>query len=279
MTIELTQVATASESDLDLSKSIPVRDIDASQQDPFAGSTPAPAPSGPDSDLDQWTVVSNTPAPPAQSYILDAKDLKLLDVPEHAREDIRRFLAPLLKDVPVKDHECWGNAQKLVLAANSPRVSYVEGTLGMWRALGPTLEEAPHAWNLVDGHVVDLSVENKFQRWKSRWFNDSIREPVKSFNFDEINRFLAEGIGFGFDGMSITVAIFLEGYEEDYGITLDSSLESKQPQAIYLDRVERRYLERTNKILEFGMENLESKIFKPAMDRMNARLAASSENA
>src|SRR5258708_4847904 len=121
MTIELTQVATASESDLDLSKSIPVRDIDAPQQDPFAGSIPAPAPSGPDSDLDQWTVVSTTPAQRAQSYILDAKDLNLPDVPEHAREDIRAFLAPFLKNIPVQDNDCWNIAQKFMLAANSPR--------------------------------------------------------------------------------------------------------------------------------------------------------------
>src|SRR5258705_7025322 len=60
-------------------------------------------------------------------YILDAKDLKLPDVPEHAREEVRAFLAPFLKNIPVKNYDCWNIAQKLMLAANSPRVCYVEG--------------------------------------------------------------------------------------------------------------------------------------------------------
>src|SRR5258708_8538155 len=172
MTIELTQVATASESDLDLSKSIPVRDIDAPQQDPFAGSIPAPAPFGPDSDLDQWTVVSNTPAQPAQTYILNAKDLKLPDVPEHAREEVREFVAPFVKNVPVKDNDCWNIAQKFMVAANSPRVCYVEGcwthkahydkhVRGECDCPEYARAASPHAYNLVDGYLVDLNIE----RW------------------------------------------------------------------------------------------------------------------
>jgi len=246
--------------DLDLSKSIQVR-----QDDPFVGAVPAPAPD------DSWAVVS-TPAQPAQqTHILDAKDLKLLDVPEHAREEIRQFLAGFIKNVPVKDNDCWNIAQKFFLAANSPRVCYVEGA---WthkahrdkhlrqecncnEYTGDATDAAPHAYNTVDGHIVDLNTE----RWtpeEDEWLlNDWWHEPFKIYTFDEIKKFLADEIGFGFDGLSITVPIVIEGHATDYGMDF-SDEEVKYLRDLYYVCRER---------------GLEKKILKPAIDRMNARLA------
>jgi hypothetical protein len=250
--------------DLDLSKSIAVR-----QDDPFLGAIPAP---------DSWAVVSTTPAQPAQqSYVLNAKDLKLPYVPEHAREDIREFLASFLKNVPVKDNDCWQIAQKFMVAANSPRVCYVEGC---WthkahrdkhlrgecdcnEYTGTATDAAPHAYNTVDGYLVDLSVE----RWtpdEPEWLlNDWWHEPFKIYTFDEIQKFLTDDIGYGFDGLSITVSIVLEGRAADYGITFTDD-EVKRLRDLYYVRGER---------------GLEKKVLKPAIDRMNARLAESPDKA
>jgi hypothetical protein len=259
---EVTQAAAASQSDsdLDLSRSIPVQ-----QDDPFLAAIPAPPP-------DPWAVVS-TSAQPAQTYILDAKDLKLPDVPDHAREEIREFLAPLLKDVPVRDNDCWSIAQKFFLAANSPRVSYVEGVWthkthydkhvrGECDCREYARAASPHAYNFVDGYLVDLNTE----RWtpeEDEWLlEDWWHEPFKIYTFDEINKFLADRIGYGFDGLSITVSIVLEGRAADFAMDFSAEDVDRLSKACELGHRECRY-------------DLERKIFKPALDRMNARLAAS----
>jgi hypothetical protein len=246
--------------DLDLSKSIPVR-----QDDPFLGAIPAP---------DPWAVVSTTPAQPAQqTYILDAKDLKLPDVPEQAREDIREFLTPLLKNVPVKDNDCWNIAQKFMLAANSARVCYVEGCwthkahrdrhlrreCDCTEYTGTATDAAPHAYNTVDGYIVDLNVE----RWTLDEPESSLKEwwhePFKIYTVDEINKFLSDEIGFGLDGLSITVSIVLERRAADFGMTFSD------------EEVERLFesCELGHRACRHGLER---KIFKPALDRINARL-------
>ncbi|SRR5260221_1744244 len=204
-------------------------------------------------------------------YILDARDLKLPDVPEDARDGVRPFLAPLLKHVPVENNDCWNIAQKLMLAANSPRVSYVEG---VWErqqhhdehARGECSCEdyqsagATHAWNTVDGHLVDLSVENKFRGWTPEqaesWPLDWLHEPLKTYTFDDIKKFLTDEIGLGFDGFGITLSIVAEGYATDYGLTF------------------------TKNVYDYkSSSDLESDIFKPAYDRLKARLALSLEKA
>jgi hypothetical protein len=125
----------------------------------------------------------------APSLILTASDLKLIDVPEHARESVRAFLAPFLQYVPVREAECLIVAKLLMQIANSPRVEYIEGVWSHRRMPAPV----PHAWNTVDGHLVDLIVEYKDARinrwcaesgeeWPYDWPLQWQRTPLKSYS-------------------------------------------------------------------------------------------------
>src|SRR5258708_6730443 len=86
--------------------------------------------------------------------------------------NIREFFAPFVKNVPGKDNDCWKIAQKFMVAANSPRVCYVEGcwthkahydkhVRGECDCPEYARAASPHAYNLVDGYLVDLNIE----RW------------------------------------------------------------------------------------------------------------------
>ncbi len=137
-----------------------------------------------------------------RSFILSPADLKLPDVPKHARESVRAFLAPFLPGLPVKDGECWLLAQMLMTLANSPRVAYVEGVwtskshqdqhrLGQCDCddYGKKMFGAPHAWNTVDGHLVDLSVENKFRVSEPEYPLDNwLHEPHRVFTHEEFKQ-------------------------------------------------------------------------------------------
>jgi len=167
-------------------------------------------------------------------YILTAADLKLPEVPDHARESVRAFLAPFLPSIPVKNGDCWNLARKLMKAANSPRVNYVEG---VWTSKRHQDDHrlhqcdcddyekasfgAPHAWNTVDDYLVDLSVENKFRAWKPEYAEfDPLdgwwHEPLREYSLEDIKKYTTEQ--YELDGFSITAPICMEGYGEDYGI-------------------------------------------------------------
>ena len=90
---------------------------------------------------------------------INAEDLKLVDVPERARKEVRALLAPIVGNIPLRNGDCWSIAQKLMLAASNPRVGYVEG---VWTHLPHCFEHlrgdcdceeynefaVPHAWNI-----------------------------------------------------------------------------------------------------------------------------------
>jgi hypothetical protein len=148
------------------------------------------------------------------------RDLKLIRVPEPEREAIRIFLAPLLRKVIIKAQDCWNVGQQLVIAASSPRVAYVEGVYQGKESINCDCEccrtPKPHAWNTVDGHIVDLSVEHraKFSGWIQE---DRLWEAHKSFTIEDIRRYEEEITEL--DGFAITPVICLEGYAEDFGLT------------------------------------------------------------
>jgi hypothetical protein len=129
-----------------------------------------------------------------EQIILIASDLKLVDVPEHAREGVRSFLAPFLTRIPIMGGECSVAARLLVQTANSHRVQYVEGVWSNRRMPAPVR----HAWNVVDGHIVDLSMEYKLaliDRWCARegkeWPDELPhwqRTPSKVYTLQEIDR-------------------------------------------------------------------------------------------
>jgi len=161
-------------------------------------------------------------------YILSPDELKLPDVPEQAREDVRAFLAPLLQHVPVKNGDCWNIAQTLMLAANTPRVGYVEG---VWTNPEHHREHernecdcecyskekmfgSPHAWNTVDGYLVDLSVENKFRGWNPEWpLDDWWHEPLQKHTHAQFCEYVEDDLLDGCDIASI-LAVDYNSQEE-----------------------------------------------------------------
>jgi hypothetical protein len=152
-----------------------------------------------------------------------AASLQLLDVPEEHRESVRSFLHPVLERMThrVKAGQCWSVAQALMQTANDLRISYVEGVWTRAKTSGfydsdEEKEPAPHAWNLVDGHVVDLVAEYYF--WNSAGEDSPwLHEPHKVYTLDDVRRY-HQDIG-EFDGLSITVVVCAEGWADDYGMT------------------------------------------------------------
>jgi hypothetical protein len=203
-------------------------------------------------------------------FVLSATDLKLPDVPEHARESVSQFLAPFLPSVPVKNSDCWGIAQRLMTLANNPRVDYVEGVwtskshqdehrLGQCDcdAYGKSMFGAPHAWNIVDGYLVDLSVENKFRAWKPEYakfdpLDNWLHESVKKYSVDDIRKYNLEQ-GYAFDGLSITPVICVEGWADEYGLTFSEE---------DISRLLRK---------DWSTENWDDEVWKPASDRLRVR--------
>ena len=118
-----------------------------------------------------------------------ADHIQMPDVPARARASVLDCITPYLQDIRLEGGQCFRIAQQLVLAANSSRVKYVEG--GWSRAprnkYGESENESAsasesesesesekiyndetlvyHAWNLVDGHIVDLTAE--LYHWNS----------------------------------------------------------------------------------------------------------------
>lgn len=126
-----------------------------------------------------------------KSWYPTANLLQLPYVPEEAKEQVRRVVAPALTEmkanrIPIEQGKCWRTSQTLAMLAKSPRVKYVEGVWlggcggGTQCNCGGALR---HAWNLVDGYVVDLSEELYFRKEPN--FAPE-REPHTVFTFEEV---------------------------------------------------------------------------------------------
>ena len=124
-----------------------------------------------------------------------AAELQLIDVPEEYRESVRQFLAPILKRMThrIKGGDCYETAQTLMLAANNPRVAYVEG---VWTR-----------GDVIPGQEVVSGGED--HPW--------LHEPLKAYTLDEIRKYEREIDSL--DGLSITVPICVEGWADEYGLT------------------------------------------------------------
>jgi hypothetical protein len=130
--------------------------------------------------------------------ILTTSELRLTDVPEHAREGIRAFLAPFLRFIPIKRGECFDITERLKWITSvkgvTPRVEIVAG---VWRNVnfcperpGARVLPMPHAWNTVDGYRVDLLRECKdLYDYETRPQPDWRYEPL---NDVETTKWLAE---------------------------------------------------------------------------------------
>jgi len=152
-----------------------------------------------------------------------AADLQLPDVPEKDREAVRQFLAPVLRQMRhrVKGGDCYATAKALMLTANDPRVHYVEGVWTRDKTSVYYIEDkervpAPHAWNLVDGHLVDLVAE--FYFWNSDGEDHPwLHEPLKAYTLNDLLKYRCH-IG-THDGLNITVLICVEGWADEFGLT------------------------------------------------------------
>jgi hypothetical protein len=205
-------------------------------------------------------------------FVLSPADLKLPDVPDHARESVREFLALLVPKIPVKNGDCWRIAQQLFALANSPRVGYVEGVwtkkthqdehrLGLCVDADCDYEEqlfgAPHAWNTVDGHLVDLSVENKFRDWTpedAEWYplDNWWHETLRVYTSDDIAALRESGFDFQ-GGGSITADLIAAATEDEE--SLYSVYAKKAPNL-------------SEEEIAFVIYNL---VFQPASDRLEKR--------
>lgn len=114
-------------------------------------------------------------------------DLQLPYVPEHARDEVRNFLAPFVYKVRVRAGDCWWVAQRLTHLADSPRVRYVEGVWTRRYELEEKDPPVPHAWVTVDGYPVCLVGE--FYNWQSE-DNDWVYEPLNDFSVEEMREAL-----------------------------------------------------------------------------------------
>ena len=130
-----------------------------------------------------------------------ASDLVLPDVPPNERAEVRQILGWLGR-FPVHVGTCWQTAQAVTLLAHDPRVEYVEGVSWNVKRVGArqyvpmfqhdgecsssvcVCKPLPHAWNLVNGHVVDLLAE--FYNW--RFGSDYLHEPLKVYSPEDLLR-------------------------------------------------------------------------------------------
>jgi hypothetical protein len=210
--------------------------------------------------------------PECYCWYVTAADLRLPDVPAHARQQVRDFLAPYLGNIHVKNGDCWRVAQQLMKTANNPRVGYVEG---VWTNEQHYLchqrqrneEEcgceqysdgragAPHAWNTVDGYLVDLSAELKLRNWTPEWvkYNEPLdvwkHESLKEYSLSEIQKYETDIREF--DEFSITVLIYDQGKAADYGLPIPDGYDQ---------------------LVEDGHEFSEDEVSEPAEQRLAARL-------
>ena len=185
----------------------------------------------------------------------DVNQMLLAEVPLEHRDSVRRFLAPIFERINrahygIRGGNCWETAQTLMLVANDPRVSYVEGVWTRDKSSGFYVEKderqpAPHAWNLVDGYLVDLTAE--CDQWRTGG-DDSpwLHEPMKVYTLDDIRRYEREISHL--DGLSISVTVCAEGWADEFGMdwTDGDDAEAMKPENSYESVVMRAAAQRMN---------------------------------
>jgi hypothetical protein len=145
-------------------------------------------------------------------------ELKLPDVPESLRPKARKVLTPILraaneylqeKGRGIKGGECWQTAFLVSLLSahvGGPLVDYCEGVWtrsheNKWWGPEDDTKIAPHAWNLFEGHVVDLTAE--FYGWNSYgedapWLHEPLKvyspQDVYSYALDEVWDCVSSGL-------------------------------------------------------------------------------------
>lgn len=122
--------------------------------------------------------------------------LSLPYVPEDARSQIRSLLAGTLAEMkarkfPIVRGQCWRTSQILTMVAKSERVQYVEG---VWKNCDCCGSVIHHAWNIVNGYIVDLSEE--FYVWQDPDDKPAPeREPHTIFKFEEVAEYYDNYVG------------------------------------------------------------------------------------
>jgi hypothetical protein len=119
--------------------------------------------------------------------------IQLPDIASNTASDVLDCIAPYLQDIKLEGGQCFRIAQQLTLAANSSRVKYVEG--GWGRAPSNPQRSATHgdtlvyhAWNLVDGHIVDLTAE--LYHWNSFGADSPwIHKPLHQYAVGDLHHF------------------------------------------------------------------------------------------
>jgi hypothetical protein len=132
-----------------------------------------------------------------------ASDLVLPDVPANERAEVRKILGWLGK-FPVHAGTCWQTAQTVASFTQDRRVKYVEGASWNVKQIGAgkylplfqhdgecssdvcACKPLPHAWSLVNGHVVDLLAEFYSWRFGSEYLY--LHEPLKVYSAEDLLR-------------------------------------------------------------------------------------------
>ncbi len=151
-----------------------------------------------------------------------ANALVLPEVPPNERAEVRKILG-WLGNFPVHAGTCWKTAQAVALTAHDARVEYVEGVswnvkrtgAGLYVPMFPhdgecasvvcVCKPLPHAWNAVNGHVVDLLAE--FHNW--RFGGEWLHEPSKVYSAEDLLR-----VGGVPSNFSITQKAWMEQHQD-----------------------------------------------------------------
>jgi len=218
-----------------------------------------------------------------------ARQLKLLHVPEEARRNVRKRLQPWLAvlthaagshPIGVRAGHCWEIAQGLAMTAKDEGVKYIEGVWHVPRCIDHGCIPLPHAWNLVDGHLVDL-VEELFI-WQGDDLHD--HEPLRQFSYAEL-KYLFEwtgAVGLFPEGVNITSFLWWEEGHGDDSLFPEHLRSDSEPE--FLTQIEPssdRYpngrwgsqeeKEAWDKFQEERSDFENGIIFRPAVERMVAR--------
>ena len=124
-----------------------------------------------------------------------AAELRLPDVPDELRPQVRTFLEtvlPLMTTGVIANH-CWRTAQNLALAAKGP-IAYVEGVATSEKEF----HASPHGWNTYGGHRIDLIEEFAWLTGeREKW----LYESVKEYDFAGVKYFADK---YGLDSFDLT---------------------------------------------------------------------------
>jgi hypothetical protein len=172
-----------------------------------------------------------------------ANDLQLPDVPTGERAEVRKILGRVLTgQFPVRGGHCWQTAQAVTLLARDPRVECVEGASLNVERIGERFapkfphggecasdvcvcKPLPHAWNLVNGHVVDLLAE--FFNW--RVSSEYLRESLKVYSFEDV---LAGGVGGNF-------SIFQKAWMKEHEVSAKPESMAATCQHLFKEAIDR----------------------------------------